>query len=279
MNEITFQGRNRNIREAYKIINKVNKAFPVVCPWKINRFSNNDGGIIRCPISQEKLDIFRNHAAPDFISDYKYAAKIIEGINQFKSANCKELSELSYLIAKANDINNCYCASLYGRKSKYSSKLNDFGHCVLLIMPKPVNNPKFVNKYYVDNVNVSDSIIPNNNVIVVDAVLGIVDYWKNALLKYAQTPLKEISPDKDIRVCLRQPLLKKENEITKLKKNYPVLNFNCKSDEIKRHFSFRKAMQELRIFAKAHNVKICSELGTEDTRWEIWTAIKSYFKG
>lgn len=278
MNEISFQGRNIHIRRAQNILYKIDTSFPAICPWKVNRFLGNDGAVIKCPISQEKLDILRDCTVPDYISDYKYAAKVLEGVKQFKTANCKEYAELSYLIAKANDIKNCYCANLYDKISNKTSKLKDYGYSVLLIMPKPLNKPKFVHKYYYTGVKMSDSIIPDKNTIVVDPVFGIVDYWKNAILKYAQTPLREITSAKDIRVCLRQPLLNNEKEVDKLRKKYPILDFNCKSDKIKRCFSFSKGMRQLKNFKKEYNRKnMHSNYDAEDINSKILNAIKSYF--
>ena len=283
MDNISFQGRNTDIRRAYKILNKINTGFPSVCPWKINRISDKYNGenVIGCPISQEKLAILRDHTSPDFVSNYKYAAKIIEAVDQFKSANCKELSELGYLIAKTNNIQNCYCANLYGKIPGRASELKDFGHSILLITPKPIKKPKFSNKYYVNhNVSTKNAIIPNDKTIVVDAVTGIVDYWKNAIIKYAQTPLNEISSNKEVRVNLREPLLKSEKDIAKIKKEYPILDFSSNSDKIKRHYKFRKAKRELNYFKK-----LCPGLEPCPAYYEepkgignkIWSKIKSFF--
>ena len=278
MNEISFQGRNIHIRQAGKILQKIDNSFPVICPWKVNRLAGNDGSTIKAPICQEKLDILRDCTKPDFISDYKYASKILEGVKLFKSANCKELSELGYLIAMANNMKNCYCASLYGKISDRSSDLKNFGHVVLLIMKKPAEKPKFSHKYYVDSVHLSDTIIPDNKTIVVDPVWGIVDYWKNAILKYAQTSLNEIVSFKDVRACLRQPLLSSEKDLNKLKKEYPILDFKNKSNKIKKHYSFYKGLQDLKIFKKEHNIKCMnSEDEKETTNNLILNALKSYF--
>ena len=255
MDKISFQGRNQDIREAYKIMHKINTSFPAVCPWKMDVQAKKQFGIstIGAPVFFEKLCILRDNITPNNTSEYGYATKTLEAIKQLKTANCKEFSELGYLIAIANNIKNCYCANIYAKTSdKSTTKLKDFTHSVLLITPEKIKNTKFINKYFVKVNTDAKSIIPDKKTIIIDPVTGIVDYWKNALAKYSGTVLNNISTEKEICVFIREPLLSNNKQITKLKKDYPILNFNNKSDHIRIRNDFKAINKRLKCFKKCY---------------------------
>jgi hypothetical protein len=252
MDKVSFQGRNQDILKAYKIMHKINTGFPAVCPWKMDVLSEKHFGknTTGAPVFYEKLCILRDNITPDNTNEYDYAAKTLEAIKQFKTANCKEYSELGYLIAIANNIKNCYCANIYARTSGKASELKDFTHSILLITPEKIKNAQFVNKYFAQPNTDVKSIIPDKKTILIDPVTGIVDYWKNALAKYSGTVLNDISTEKEVCVYIREPLFSNDKLISKLKKDYPILNFNNKSCHIKMHHNFKPISKRLKCFKK-----------------------------
>lgn len=182
------------------------------------------------------------------MGDYKYAAKTLEGIKHFKVANCKEFSELAFLIAKANGFENCYCACLYEKTPHTKSGVKDFGHSVMLIFPKQPKILEFMNKYYTDAIKTENMIKPDKKTIVIDPLIGIADYWDNAIKKYQNSYYFNIRDTKNLRVAVREPLIEKKWHLFRLKIEYPILNFLEKTQKMRHRFKFKEENKVIKNF-------------------------------
>lgn len=248
-----FNGRNANLKQADKILRKINKEFPSSSPWhadyratKADRISEDQ---IATMWTTVKLNAFRESQESVVNKNlYKYATCLIEGTKRYKVANCKELAELAFLIAKVNGIDNCYCANLYLKN--YKTKKNiDIEHSITLINHTSYKNTKLADPYYDDIPSHTDLQEPNDKTIVVDPLFGIVDYWKNAKKIYLNNGFITPKPNDELTVFIRKPILESDNDIKKLQVNYPFMFLNNSSDsDTKNKFDFRATDLALELY-------------------------------
>lgn len=249
---ITFTSRNQNLRQADKILRKINKDFPSSSPWLADYKASRTGRIASEEISTKwstaKLNAFREAQGSVVDKSYsKYISCLIEGLKRYKVANCKELSEIAYLIAKTNGIENGYCANLYLKDNKFKNNI-DLEHSIFIINPNNPKNVGFADPYYEDRPTHYDLFEPNPKSIIIDPTFGFVEYWQNAKNIYQNMGFINPKNNEYITINLRKPLFKDEKEIHKTQVDYPILSLDNINGYHKQKHDFTAADIALEIY-------------------------------
>lgn len=249
----SFKGRNTDLKQADKILRKINKDFASSSPWhadyRATKARTLSEDMVATLWSTVKLNAFRE-AQESVVNKnlYKYATCLIEGIRRYKVANCKELAEIAFLIGKANGIEDCYCANLYLKDSRFKNH-TDLEHSIVILNQKPYKNSSFADPYYDDIPKQADLIMPDDKSIVVDPMFGIVDYWKNAKNLYINSGFIKPQNNDELTIFIRKPIIESEKELKKLQANYPIISFDNTQEMCNQNkFDFRATDLALELY-------------------------------
>ena len=252
---INFLGRNRDIKEAEKILHKIKCDFPAASSYiadllsqkydietkKTNSALKNFTDIMESYYNtnnigakkiNKKLSIFRKIQSNYLNNNYKYCDFLIWGIKNFRVMNCKENSELAFLIAKINGYRDCYCVNLV-KKNKNTLFFNLLYKSLLINKELPKNIKK-VKKFYIQNIDKNYTFIPSRKSIVIDPLFGIVDYWENAIQNY-KTIFPQVK-NKNICAVAIESIIKHHYNLKKLQRMYPELVINSSTQNKKVNF-------------------------------------------
>lgn len=239
---IQFYGRNKEIINAQQILHKIKSEYPASSPYVADLLaqkrelkrgqSNVFIGIsemiehyyctenIGAKVTNNNLFSLRRVQKHYIDDDYRYCDSLIWGIKNLRAMNCKENSELAFLIAKINGYKNCHCVNLAQRLS--DSSIKDLDHTVLLINQYLPHNINKLNKFYSQSMDISSVIVPTRKSIVVDPLFGIVDYWENAIQNY-KIIFPQLSNTKEICIGVRDAIITKQKDIKKMRFIHPEL--------------------------------------------------------
>ena len=235
---ISFGARNREIKTAQDIIHKIKSEFPAVSPYYADMRTAAPGCTAKK--STMKLLLLRAFVNPEQ-KDLDYSENLIRMVKKAKVMNCKENSELAFLISLANGFKDCFCATL-GYKLP-DAGCTDIDHTILLANQKIPAHYKKLDKYFAEPVSNASAFFPSKKAIVIDPVFGIADYWDNAAITY-QTIFPQIKSKKDLCAGAKNLILKKTGDIRKLKAMFPELILNDN-----RSF-FKRIMQQIILYAE-----------------------------
>ena len=259
-----FTGRNKEIKNAEKILHKIKSDFPASSSYIADLYAQKHNIKTKCSNNTVRsiADMIESYYYTDnvgaklttnnlasvrklqehyFYNDYKYCDSLIWGVKRFRAMNCKENSELAFLIAKINGYKNCHCISLIKEEQNFS--IADLGHSVLLINQEVPINVNKLNKFYVQHIDKTFTFIPSRKSIVIDPLFGIVDYWENAIVNY-KTIFPQMSDIKGIYAAISEPIIKLSKDLKKLKKSRPELVINSSVQNCKINF-FTKVLNSL----------------------------------
>ncbi len=237
---IRFSGRNQEIKKAQQILHKIKSDFPASSSYigdllaqkgeirlnQPNKFISQSDMIssyqntknIGTRLTTTKIASLRSVLKNFTDNDYKYCNALAWGIQKLRVMNCKENSELAFLIAKINGYKNVHCINLAKKVS--NSSFTDLEHTVLLVNQELPANISKLDKFYGQNVDKHSAFIPNRKSIVIDPLLGIVDYWENAIQNY-KSIFPQISDVKSLCVGVREEIIRNPKELQKFKHSHP----------------------------------------------------------
>ena len=228
---ISFQRRNKDIRLAQNVLHIIKSEYDSSSPYMINLLSEKH---LKKPMSgrnltNKKLYAFRQVQKNHLTSDLEYTRTLLDVFKQARAANCKEYSELAFIISKLNGIKDCNCVNF--ARLQPNRTFADIEHTVLLINQKVPENKFRLHKIYSEDVTENSAFRPSKKSIVIDPLFGIVDYWDNAVIRY-QSIYPEISR-KNLYVGGRDLILKNNADIDNIRQMYPGLLINKKQTQPK----------------------------------------------
>ncbi len=168
-NMITFQSRNKAIRDADRITRAVNSIYPHISESKIKKSVEHQQAIKYPDNICYKLGNFRLKKSMK-LDNLRYKQgdgtdlfrDIINMLKQHKIGNCYESAVVAQIIGKVNGINNIYPAKIFYNKEKsgYQTQLD---HVVAIITDKSFEPKGYYN-------------FKNKDAIIVDPWLGVTEY-------------------------------------------------------------------------------------------------------
>ncbi len=251
---ISFASRNPELRYAEKIVRRIKTHFPASSAWLWNTKGQKAFGLddrtVCVHLTNAKVSLVRDFAELTR-SNYDYAAKMIELIKHYKAMNCLENSEIAYLLAKANGYEDVQRVALCDDVGGES--VRNLGHSVLLLNSKApqVSNVQDISGF--SEISKEKTFLPDKKTIVIDPILGIVDYWQNAVLKYKNmyNDLLKIGEGKHtLRTITQNSILPNKNAILELKEEYPILDLSNKNPKYRRSYWFMHADEILKSVEK-----------------------------
>ena len=217
---ISYKGRNTEIRSAQKVLHKIKSEYPASSPYIIDYLSRKHGiSMSSHNYTNAKLYAFRVVQKMNMDSDLKYAKTILDVFKQSRAANCKEYSELAFIIATLNGFKDCHCVDF--TKLLSDGTFTDIDHVVLLINQKVPKNKIKLPRCHDRDITQESAFLPSRKSIVVDPLFDIVDYWDNAVIKY-----KTIYPEtsaKNLYVAARDSIMSDNADIQNIQNTYPEL--------------------------------------------------------
>lgn len=217
---ISYTGKNKDIRAAQKVLHRIKSDYSAASPYLIYLWSAKHGKqMSKFNPTNHHLYALREVQKKYIDSDLIYAEKLLKLVKRARSANCKEYSELAYIIAKLNGFEDCNCVNF--AKLTPDGTYDDIEHTVLLVNQKVPKDKVRLHKFYDEDVTNASAFVPSKKSIVIDPLFGIVDYWDNAFISY-QNLYPEITKE-NLYVAARKPVLPKRKDVRKLKQKYPEL--------------------------------------------------------
>ena len=230
---ISFKSRNQDIKSAQNIMHKIKSEYDATSPYKIYLLSEkHNRSMSRQNLSNRKLYAFRQLQEYHLNDHLKYTKILLDVFKQARAANCKEYSELAFIIAKLNNFNNCNCVNF--ARLNPDGTFSGIEHTVLLINQNVPKTKTRMHKYYAEDITVSSAFKPSRKSIVIDPLFGIVDYWDNAVINY-ENIYPQVSA-KNLYVGARDLILSDPKDFNKIKQAYPELLLNQKTTFKKQNF-------------------------------------------
>lgn len=217
----TFCSRAKIIRDTEKICQIIRTEFPAISPSKIAEFNNANKHKTYIKKLQMKLEQnVRKPAWSEFDTQdnvENFYIKLVEGIKNFKLANCADFSKLCNLICSINGINSQKAElSLLSPKGALKGHIDHAIHIIPLDGEFP-----FIKE-----------LSKMKNAIIIDPWLGIVDFAPNAEIKFKSEYNQFFKIPNDYRLALSchvfgEPEIKTQ-AAKNLREKFPNLILNNK---------------------------------------------------